>query len=297
MADEASLARARALPCFAAPTSATALGGGKTNTNILVTDGGRRFVVRFGTDIPEHGILRWNELALSRAAHAAGLGPAVVFAAPGVLVLDYIDAHPLTADDIARPGALPALAALLHRVHHQAMAHVAGPVLAFHVFHILRDYARFLRERASPHVPLLAGLLEETARLEAAVGDGPTVLGHNDLLPGNILTDGERFWLIDWEYGGFGNPLFDLGGLAGNNGLNPDQERALLAAYDGRPPDAARWRAYQAMKCASLMRETLWSMVSELTSALDVDYAAYTASNLAACRAALADLHPPKKAP
>ncbi len=283
-------ARARALPCFDAPGRVEPLGGGKTNHNLRVEDGGRRFVVRFGTDIPEHGILRWNELSLSRAAAAAGIGPGVVFAGPGVLVLDYLDARPLEPADIARPGALAALAALLRRVHHDTMRQVAGPVLSFHVFHILRDYARFLRDRGSPHVALLPGLLTAAEGLEAAVGDGPTVLGHNDLLPGNILTDGSRFWLIDWEYGGFGNPLFDLGGLAGNNGLNPAQEAELLAAYDGITPDAARWQAYRAMKCASLLREALWSMVSELTSALNVDYAAYTAENLAAFRAALDDL-------
>ncbi len=288
--DKAILARAQALPCFSTATGARPLEGGKTNHNILVTDGGRRFVVRFGHDIPEHGILRWNELALSRAAQASGVGPAVVYAGPGVLVLDHIDARPLNAGDIARPGTIAALARLIARVHRDTKRQVAGPVLAFDVFHILRDYARVLTARHSPHAPLLPALLDEAEALEAAVGDGPTVLGHNDLLPGNILTDGERFWLIDWEYGGFGNPLFDLGGLAGNNGFTPDQEQILLATYDGRAPDPPRWQAYRAMKCASLLRETLWSMVSEITSSLDIDYAAYTANNLAAYRAALADL-------
>lgn len=290
MAD-ALLARALALPCFADPQGARILGGGKTNHNVLVEDGPRRFVVRFGEDIPRHGILRWNELAISRAAHAAGIGPAVIHAAPGLLVLEFLDARPLEPADLGREGTIAALADLLHRVHRDTMHRLAGPVLAFHVFHILRDYARFLAAEGSPHAGLLPALLADAGRLEALVGDGPTVLGHNDLLPGNILTDGARLWLIDWEYGGFGNPLFDLGGIASNNGLSEDQERALLARYDGRVPDGARWRAYSAMKCASLLRETLWSMVSELTSTLDVDYAAYTAGNLAAYRGAMAVLH------
>ncbi len=285
------LARALALPCFADPQGARFLGGGKTNHNVLVEDGPQRFVVRFGEDIPRHGILRWNELAISRAAHAAGIGPAVIHAAPGVLVLEFLDARPLEPADLGREDTIAALADLVRRVHRDTMHRLAGPVLAFHVFHILRDYARFLIAEGSPHAGLLPTLLEDAERLETLVGDGPTVLGHNDLLPGNILTDGARFWLIDWEYGGFGNPLFDLGGIASNNGFSEDQERALLARYDGRAPDAARWRAYSAMKCASLLRETLWSMVSELTSTLDVDYAAYTAANLAAYRDAMAVLH------
>ncbi|MEM9141294.1 MAG: choline kinase, partial [Pseudomonadota bacterium] len=90
------------------------------------------------------------------------------------------------------------------------------------------------------------------------------------------------------EYGGFNSPLFDLGGLATNNGLAEPQERAMLEQYFEAPADD-RWRPYQAMKCASLMRETMWSMVSEIHSDLDFDYGAYTAENLARLDAALAD--------
>jgi hypothetical protein len=48
-------------------------------------------------------------------------------------------------------------------------------------------------------------------------------------------------------------------------------------------------RRYQAMKCASLLRETLWSMVSEIHSDIDFDYPAYTAENLARFHAAVKD--------
>ncbi len=284
------LERAARLGCWTAPGTPELLGGGKTNHNVLITDAGRKYVVRFGQDIPEHGILRWNELAVSRAAHAAGLGPAVVHAEPGVLVMDYVEAEPIGPDDMARPGAVETLAQLLRRVHLDVPRHLSGPVLCFWVFHIVRDYVRFLTVHGSPHLPLLPTFLADAERLEGMIGPTPVVLGHNDLLPGNILIGAGRLWLIDWEYAGFGSPLFDLGGLASNNGFNPEQERALLAAYDGVAPDAARWRQYAAMKCASLLRETLWSMVSELTSAIDFDYAEYTASNLAAYRAARTEL-------
>ena len=51
--------------------------------------------------------------------------------------------------------------------------------------------------------------------LEIATGPVELVVGHNDLLAANILDDGDQLWLIDWEYGGFNTPLFDLAGLAG----------------------------------------------------------------------------------
>jgi len=114
------------------------------------------------------------------------------------------------------------------------------------------------------------------------------VLGHNDLLPANILRASDRLWMIDWEYGGFNSSLFDLGGLASNCNLPPEAEEAMLARYYGRAPDAALWRSYTAMKCASLLRETMWSMVSEQSSGIDFDYAEYTDKNLGRYRAALA---------
>ena len=266
--------------------TAEPLAGGITNENVLVTDGAERFVVRLGHDIPEHMVLRWNELAISRAAHAAGVAPGVFHSEPGVLVLDYIESDALSEADLHDPATLAEAVALVCRLHREGMARLRGPVLSFWVFHILRDYAARLRDMGSDHVARLQGLLDEARALERAVGPVEVVLGHNDLLPANILRAPDRLWLIDWEYGGLNSPLFDLGGLASNAGLPPEAEREMLRLYYGRDPDADLLRGYGAMKCASLLRETMWSMVSELTSSLDFDYAAYSEKNLERYRAA-----------
>ena len=150
----------------------------------------------------------------------------------------------------------------------------------FWVFHVVRDYAASLREGGSRYRPQLAALLARADELEVAVGPIDVVFGHNDLLAANFIDDGERLWLVDWEYAGFNSPLFDLGGLASNSELTSEQEDGLLERYFGRPVDAAQKRRYRAMKCASLLRESMWSMVSEIHSPLDVDYGAYTAENL-----------------
>ncbi|MEM6986522.1 MAG: phosphotransferase, partial [Pseudomonadota bacterium] len=135
-------------------------------------------------------------------------------------------------------------------------------------------------ELDSPHAPKLPGLLGTAVQLEAAAGPFDMVFGHNDLLCGNLLDDGERLWLIDFDYAGYNSPLFDLGGLASNNGLSPEQEQWMLETYYDKPVSNKLMSQYTAMKCASLLRETLWSMVSEKTSTIDFDYAAYTAENL-----------------
>jgi thiamine kinase-like enzyme len=285
---EDAIARAAALPCFDNPTQIEPLSGGITNVNLTVTDGARRFVVRLGEDIPEHGVLRWNELALSRAAQAAGVSPGVHYHAPGVLVLDYIAAETYSEERARDPANVPRIIALLKKTHHALGAHLTTPVLTFWPFQVNRTYATRLRADGSPHEGQLPGMMRELDRLEAATGAVTLVIGHNDLLAANILDDGARLWLIDWEYGGFNTPLFDLAGLAGNNGYSEAQERQMLEQYFETPAET-HWRAYQAMKCASLMRETLWSMTSEIHSDLDFDYAAYTAENMARLTAALQD--------
>lgn len=284
--DDDPIRRALALSCWKDPGNARLLDGGITNYNVRLTDQGADYVVRLGDDIPEHMVLRWNELAISRAAHAVGLAPEVVHHQPGVLVIRFVVAAPLTAEDLHDPGTLERTVDLVRRLHVAGTQAIRGPVLGFWVFHILRTYAGFLRDNGSRHVAALDVLLDQAVQLEARVGPVTLVLGHNDLLPANILRGADRMWLIDWEYGGLNSPLFDLGGLATNACLPQEAEAAMLERYFGDPPDAALWQGYGAMKCASLLRETMWSMVSEITSKLEFDYSEYTAENLDRYRAA-----------
>ena len=86
--------------------------------------------------------------------------------------------------------------------------------------------------------------------------------------------------MIDWEYSGFNSPLFDLGGLASNCDFTKEQEIYLLENYFEKKIDLLLIKKYNAMKSASLLRETMWSMVSEITSKIDFDYSKYTQDNL-----------------
>ncbi len=284
-----ALERVLALPIWQGRVTAQPLDDGLTNVNFRVEDAHRRAVVRIGSDIPVHQVMRFNELAASRAAHAAGISPAVIHAEPGILVLDWIDGPMLTAADVRAPGMCARVLHLLARAHRDMPRHLRGPVLAFWVFHVIRDYAATLAD--GRHAPDLAGYLATAELLEAAVGPVDLVFGHNDLLPANLIDDGKRLWLIDWDYAGFNSPLFDLGGLAANNSLSPEQESEMLCLYFGSPPDAALWRRYRAMKAAAALREAMWSMVSETHSDLAVDFAVYTETTLAAYRAASAEFN------
>ena len=90
------------------------------------------------------------------------------------------------------------------------------------------------------------------------------------------MDDGQRLWLIDWEYGGFGTAMFDLANIASNNQFTEMAEHDLLTQYFERVPDQAMLRSFYAMKAASALREAIWGMVSEIhLNAPGVDYAAY----------------------
>jgi thiamine kinase-like enzyme len=287
MASPDARMRAAALPIWSGPVEPEPLGGGITNTNFLVEDSGRRCVVRIGGDIPVHQISRSAELAASRAAHAAGVSPAVLHAEPGVLVLDYVEARTFAPSDVRDPGNLDRLVELVRRCHREIPRHFRGPAPIFWVFQVLRDYSHTLREGGSRHWPRVPALLAEAEALERAVLPVEIVFGHNDLLAANILDDGRRLWLVDWDYAGFNSPLFDLGGLASNSELPDGLRDEMLALYFGKPVDDALRRRSAAMTAASLLRETMWSMVSEIHSTLAFDYAAYTAENLARYEAAM----------
>ncbi|MET0940403.1 MAG: phosphotransferase family protein [Mesorhizobium sp.] len=274
------------LPCWNGSVTIDTLGGGLSNQNYLVTDAEGRHVVRFGKDYPFHHVFREREVMTARAAHAAGFAPEVQYAASGVMVTAYLGAKTLAAEDVRTEAVR--IAGLMRRFHEEMPAHVSGPGFMFWVFHVIRDYARTLEaggSRMTAELPAYLALADELEHIQAPL---PIIFGHNDLLPANFLDDGERLWLIDFEYAGFSTAMFDLAGAASNAGMNVEESEALLTAYFGREPDPAIRRSHAAMQCASLLREAMWSMVSELhLDAPGVDYVAYTGENLSRLDTAL----------
>ncbi|MFY9655722.1 MAG: phosphotransferase [Methylocystis sp.] len=274
----------RAIPIWSGPVEIEPLPGGITNQNYLVSDGSRRAVVRYGGDIPVHGVMRFNELAAAKAAAAAKISPRVLYAVAPFLVMDFIEGRTYGPEDVRENR--ERCVSLIKRAHREMPAHLRGPTLCFNVFHVIRDYAHSLQDKGSRAVPLLAQLLERARKLERAVGPVDLVFAHNDLLAANFIDDGSRLWLIDWDYAGWGTPLFDLGGLSSNNGFTTGENDFMLGDYFETPVDDALRRKLHAMLAASLLRESMWSMISELTSVIEFDYVSYTQENLGRFEAA-----------
>jgi len=272
--------KAARLAFWSCPVEPEPLGGGITNTNFVVHAHGERFVVRIGEDIPLHGVMRFNEIAAARAAHAAGISPEVVYHEPGAFVMRFIEGRTLTEEDVREPAMLERIVPLIHACHREIPKHLRGPALVFWPFHVCRNYVATAREGNSRMVDAFPRFLAINDELEEAVGEIKLVFGHNDLLAANFIGDGTRLWLVDWDYAGYNSALFDLANLASNNQLSPVQEDWLLETYHRQAVTDGLRRRLAAMKCASLLRETLWSIVSEIHSTIDFDYVAYTEENL-----------------
>lgn len=286
---EAAARRAAELMCWSQRVEPEPLKGGITNRNFIVRDRGERFVVRIGGDIPEHMVVRANDIAAARAAHAAGISPEVIHAEADAVVLRFIEGRTLTAEDVRGAAMLARALDLMKSCHREVVKHLRGPVLAFWVFHVIRDYFARLRDAGGRHAGELPRLVAIAEKLETQLGRVELVFGHNDLLAANIIDDGQKLWLIDWDYAGFNSPLFDIGGLSANNQLAPAQEQWLLAQYFERPVDDDLRRRYAAMKCVALLREAMWSLVAEAYSTIDHDFVGYTDTSLAGFAKAVDD--------
>ena len=278
--------RIAALPIWSGPVTLTPLAGGISNLSFTATDKSGKYVVRVTRDFPFHHVFRDREVMSARAAHAAGLAPEVVHAEPGLMVSRFIEGRVLTVADVQ--ASIPRIARFVGRVHRELLPRLSGTPFMFWVFHVNRDYVRQLREAGHAEAPLATWTAVNT-ELEAAQMPLPIVAGHHDLLAANLIDDGTRLWLIDYEYAGLSTAMFDLANLSSNNNFRADQSRLLLETYFGGPPTEDVLRSHAAMECASLLREALWSLVSvEHLDRPGVDYAAYAEENFHKLDTALA---------
>jgi thiamine kinase-like enzyme len=279
--------RVRGLACWQGAATLEPLKGGLSNASFIVTDSVSKYVARVGEDFPCHHVFRDRELRASLAAHEVGLSPEVVHAEPGLMVVRFIAGKTFSEEDVR--DNLERCAGIIKKCHREMKRRITGPASTFWVFHVLRDYGYTLKQGKHDRAPDIPRWLAQVDALEEAQVPLPMVFGHHDLLPGNFMDDGQRLWLIDWEYGGFGTAMFDLANVSANNSLSDAEQRRLLEIYFDKAPDEATMRAFDAMKIASALREAMWGMVSELhLNVPGVDYVAHSQEYLGRYERALA---------
>ncbi|MET0909396.1 MAG: choline/ethanolamine kinase family protein, partial [Ilumatobacteraceae bacterium] len=218
-----------------AEVSLEALTGGITNRNAIVSVASepRRFVARLPGERTELlGIDRANEAEAARRAAELGIGPPVLGELHGVgtLVTELVPGTHL--EPSAFVARLDDVVSLIKRFHG------SGPLAgAFPIHRIVEAHARDAAARDVTLPQAFEHLQALSARIESAFAASPDapVACHNDLLPGNVLFDVERAWLLDFEYAGMNDPFFDLGNLAVNCAFDAPTERRLVERYLGGP--------------------------------------------------------------
>jgi len=255
---------------------ASDLPGGLTNRNLHVTttDGGPPLdlVVRCSSsDTGLLGIDRDAEHENTRRAAEAGVGAEVVEYRPELrmLVITYLSGNPLANPDFADPGVLRRAAAACRRLHE-------GPrfVGEFDMFARQEAYRATVREHGfalpptyDDHAPAWADV-----RRALTAGARPKAPCNNDLLAANYIDDGERVWLIDYEYSGNNDPFFELGNTTTECDFTEEQVDAWVEAYVGGPPTRADLARVRLQALCSEYGWSLWGFIQAATSPIDYDF-------------------------
>ena len=196
-----------------------------------------------GKDTMLLGIDRSAEQEATIVAADAGIAPPVAAFLPEeeCLVTRFVEGHPATPEEV-RGEILDLVAGALRTFH-------SGPAIGatFDSFDVVREYRATTLAKGGAVPEDWEPAWAAAERIHEALSDPEhsPVPCHDDLLSANILRDGERIWLVDWEYAGMGDRYFDLANLAVNNEFSPEDDHRLLESYSGasrrRPPAFPPW--------------------------------------------------------
>jgi thiamine kinase-like enzyme len=248
-------------PAIADATRVTTelLPGGLSNTSYVVDADDQRFVVRIGCDNADVlGIDRSSEVQAARFANEAGFAPeTLVFTQPeGHSVTRYLpDVRPLTIQEFVAPETVLRVAARMRDVH--ALPRIGG---VFDPFAVFRLWLPILHARGTVLPHRLDALLADVARAERQrlhPKDSDLVVCHNDPYHLNFLDDGS-LWLIDWEYAGMGDPMYDLAGVG--HILDSAGRDLLLHGYFGDVTPEMR-RDLDALIPVFLCWNVMWCLI------------------------------------
>ena len=277
---------ARGIPALAGWTGSAERLGGLTNRVYRLGDA----ILRIPGEGTEEYIDRSNEAEAARAAAAAGVSPALLHADPAtaLMVTRFVPGTVTMSPQAfrSRPGSPARAARALRRLH------VSGQVFParFELFAMIDDYLRVLSGKDVALPEGYHAVVAEAQAVRAALARTPAPLApcHCDPLCENFLDTGETMWIVDWEYSGMNDPMWDLGDLSVEAGFDAAQDDEMLTAYhDGPAPAGARARMviYKAM-CDLLW--TLWGLIQLANGNPADDFRAYADNRFARCRALMA---------
>ncbi|TGQ45421.1 MULTISPECIES: phosphotransferase family protein [unclassified Mesorhizobium] len=282
MTDEARAALA-AIPVLAGYQGPLERLGGLTNLVYRAGD----LCLRIPGKGTEEYINRANEAVAAREAAKAGVSPEVLHAdaGTGVLVSHYVaGAETMSPEKFKTRAGSPARAGEAFRKLHSS-----GAVFPFRfeLFAMIDDYLKVL---STKDVALPAGYHDvvreaDSVRAALAAHPIPIVACHCDPLCENFLDTGDRMWIVDWEYSGMNDPLWDLGDLSVEGKFDAAQDEELMLAYFGRAPKPAERGRVVIYKAMCDLLWTLWGLIQLANNNPVDDFRAYADGRFVRCKA------------
>ncbi|RMD65170.1 MAG: LPS biosynthesis choline kinase [Alphaproteobacteria bacterium] len=285
-----ALARIPALRDAAPAAVSCARLGGLTNRVYRIEADGARYVLRIPGEGTGDYIDRAVEAHNAQVAAAAGVSAEVLFVdeTDGLMLTRHLDDVVTMTPELfkSRPGAPARAAAVLKRMH------TCGRTFRFRfeLFAMIDDYLAVLARRKAALPEGYHEVVEAAGAVREALAAHPGELApcHCDPLCENFLDDGTRMWLVDWEYSGMNDPIWDLGDLSVEAGFDAAQDMAMMEAYCGGAPGEdiyGRMVIYKAM-CDLLW--TLWGLIQHADGNPAEDFWAYALNRFSRCKALMA---------
>jgi thiamine kinase-like enzyme len=265
--------------------AATSRLAGLTNVNHLVVVGDDHYVLRIPGDGTSEYINRVDEEVAARSAAAAGVNAEVVFfdATDGLMVTRYIGgAATMNADRFRNLDAVARAGHAFRELHTHAKPFATD----FKLFAMIDEYKALLTSKGATLPDGYDDVQQQAELVRTALAAAPAPLApcHCDPLCENFLDTGERMFIIDYEYAGNNDPMWDLGDLSVEGEFGPEQDDALMRAYFGAEPPAdqrGRMIAYKAL-CDLLW--TLWGVIQHVNGNPAEDFWAYAAGRFGRCK-------------
>ena len=248
--------------------------GGMSNKNFKVVKGCSEYVLRVPGNGSEGMVVRSNEEQNSMQACKMGINPPVryVNAKNGIKLADYVkNAETLNGATIQRTSNMDKIVKIFQTLHH---SHVRFGN-EFNVFNEILSYEHLLEKANGRMYEGYEPVREKVFRLEEYLnGLGVSVKPcHNDLVAENFLkAEDGTIYLIDWEYSGMNDPMWDIAALfLENNFTDENQDYFLSHYFEGIEPANARKKilAYQ------ILMDYLWTVWTCIKEAQGDDFGTY----------------------
>ncbi|HGG04065.1 MAG TPA: LPS biosynthesis choline kinase [Aliiroseovarius sp.] len=260
--------------------------GGLTNLVYRVDMAGRKVIVRIPGAGTDAYIDRKVELHNARTAARAGVSPRVLWAdaQTGVMIADCLDPVTTMTPDLfaSTDGAVARAGAALAALHGCGQDFQ----FRFELFAMIDEYLTILADKQAELPPGYHDIVAAAEPVRAALDANPVPLApcHNDPLCENFLDQGDKMWIVDWEYSGMNDPMWDLGDLSVEGGFTAAQDTALLHAYFGRAPSAAEQGRVVIYKAMCDLLWTLWGLIQHADQNPAEDFWAYSIGRFERCK-------------